>query len=493
MIFIVLLIYFVKVMEGFLIIHLIWDSREIKSLILKLFLGAGMAMGVASLFYFLWFWFHLSPSNYPYFEGVLLVVLIIIVWKKEQNYGTNWVLQVQKPTKRILIWLSLTCFSIIFCVARFIFDAFQNPHGVDDAWTIWNLGARFIYRLDSNSWFNFISDKVWFHTDYPLFMALNIAEGWSILSLDSILIPIVISLIFVVSIIGLVFSSLAIVKDTEQGALAAILIASVPWLTFLASWQYADLPLSYFFLATGVLLYIYTIQHDHRLLLLAGFYAGVSAWTKNEGVMFVLITFSVCLILDLSRNSKDKLIFERPALTVTASTINFLKNAFTRSLLSLRRRNNQFKYFLQGLIFPALVIVLFKSITPPNDLFVDKTKSFLQLFDSSRYQIIFSKMGVALLSFGGWSISFVAILAIYAFLVCTKPDIKGKIWVPFFIFSFQFAGYFLIYLITPHDLINHLDTSLNRLFFHLFPLAIFLLFNFLPSPHQIFTTNVPAK
>jgi CDP-diglyceride synthetase len=46
------------------------------------------------------------------------------------------------------------------------------------------------------------------------------------------------------------------------------------------------------------------------------------------------------------------------------------------------------------------------------------------------------------------------------------------------------AGYFGIYLITPHDLRWHLLTSLNRLFIQLWPSAIFLCFMIARTPEM---------
>ena len=46
------------------------------------------------------------------------------------------------------------------------------------------------------------------------------------------------------------------------------------------------------------------------------------------------------------------------------------------------------------------------------------------------------------------------------------------------------AGYFFVYLLTPHDLAGHMKTSCDRLFLQLWPGFVFLCFMALPSPIQ---------
>jgi len=48
----------------------------------------------------------------------------------------------------------------------------------------------------------------------------------------------------------------------------------------------------------------------------------------------------------------------------------------------------------------------------------------------------------------------------------------------------MFAGYFIIYLITPRDLAWHLLVSLNRLFLQLFPSLLFTYFMIVRTPER---------
>ncbi len=76
--------------------------------------------------------------------------------------------------------------------------------------------------------------------------------------------------------------------------LGAIALLATPSFVEQGAWQYADIPLSFFYLATIVLLSLYdertqeaSSQSPAGLLALGGVAAGFAAWTKNEGVLFL--------------------------------------------------------------------------------------------------------------------------------------------------------------------------------------------------------------
>lgn len=447
MIVFALTIYFAKILGGFVLMHLLWDARDSKALLFKFFLGFGAGMGTSALLYFLWFWMKLPALVYPYFELTLFLFLLLMVFAREKRQKIS--LGFTPPTFQTLLWGVAVTLAVAFSVATFFMIALPTPHGVQDAWGIWNVSARFIYGAGER-WLQIIPQNAWFHPDYPLLVSLNIAEVWSIIGANITRVPILLALSFLLGLLGLMFSALAIAKDNQQGALGVILLASAPVLASLASNQYADVPLAYFFLATGALCYIYSIRREPRLLILAGFFAGLSGWTKNEGLTFIFIALAFCLVL------------------------------------SLQEKKNLLKYFLAGLALPLLVIGLFKSITPANDLFTNQTASLLQFLDVPRYLTILQGMLNMFFSFGGWPVSFGGVLILYTLLMFQRPSSGGKRWLLLVLIVCQWVTYFGVYLFTPADVIVHMNTSMERLFFHLFPLVIFLVLIVLPSPREVF-------
>lgn len=449
MIVLAFLVYIVKLLAGFFLLHLLWGAREPKALTFKFFLGAGMGAGLSSLLFFLWSWLTIPDRFYPIFELLIFILLAVLFWRKLSKDGLP---ALTLPSKRTVLGLGLLLVAVLVCTANFFIISRTAPHGIYDAWDIWNIGARFVY-FSPNQWVSVISQNAWDHADYPLLVTLNVADAWAILGSNTTQAPAAFSLFFMLSLVGLLFSALWMLRDVGQGVVAAIILLSLAELVNIAMFQYADIQLAYAFLATAALIHLYTVQPNPRFVFLAGLFAGFSAWTKNEGGAFVAISFLLCCMASF-------------------------------------RTKRHILFFAAGLLFPMIVILLFKSVSPPNDLFVDRARSLQQLFDFSRYQLIFAQLWQNVGIFGGWQINLFLVLVLYSIAVWKVKMVSplGQPWILFGFFVLQFAGYFVIYLITPHDLYWHLDTSLNRLMFHVFPILLFGLFTLLPSPQQLFNS-----
>ena len=62
----------------------------------------------------------------------------------------------------------------------FLIAYLKEPHGKWDAWLIWNMHARFLYR-GGDAWREaFASGLDWSHWDYPLLLPLSIVRGWTL-------------------------------------------------------------------------------------------------------------------------------------------------------------------------------------------------------------------------------------------------------------------------------------------------------------------------
>ena len=97
-------------------------------------------------------------------------------------------------------------------------------------------------------------------------------------------------MVFTFATVGVLYSSVSILRSRTQGALAALLLLGTNFFILHGTSQFADVPLGFFFLATLALLALPEVWPDDRprLLLLAGVTAGLSAWTKNEGFLFIV-------------------------------------------------------------------------------------------------------------------------------------------------------------------------------------------------------------
>jgi hypothetical protein len=170
-------------------------------------------------------------------------------------------------------------------------------------------------------------------------------------------------------------------------------------------------------------------------MVLAGVSAALAAWTKNEGLLFVLL-------LPIAMKFK-------------------------------RQTVSRFAMGASGIL---AVLVMFKvSLAGPNYLAQSRGAILLQdVTDPSRYLSIAAGFGYALIHFGGQRLNPLIPLAAMLFppRARAKPGARGAVVV----LAGMCAGFFLAYLITPFDLAWHIEWSLDRLLLQLWPSALFTCF-----------------
>jgi hypothetical protein len=235
-----------------------------------------------------------------------------------------------------------------------------------------------------------------------------------------------------------------------------MVLMGTPYFLLLSTFQTADVPLSYIVLSSIVLWMLYAVRQEAGLLVLAGLAAGLSAWTKNEGILFVLASLVGCAVYGVVRHQAWK---------------------------TLSR-------FALGLLAPAIVIVYYKvTLAPSNDLFMGANAGELlgKIASLPRYETILAELGKSLLTIGNWPYSILAVLALFAVIVGPRRNrAQGRAALTCaIILTVQLAGYLFIYVITPLPLEFHLQYSLDRLLFQLFPASLFLAFWAISTPEEL--------
>ena len=439
-----------------------WSRRgsSASGLILRASLAVGYGLGLFSVVFLLAR--AIGVSNLLVVDLVVASLLVVaFLWLRNRDTTPNTVaprtdiLELPKWLDRILT----AAFGVSLGVA--IYSAFMrtlaHPHGEGwDAFSIWNLHARFLY-LSGPQWRDGFSAAIpWSHPDYPLLLPAAVAHFWSYLGHDDSSVPGAIGFLFTFSTVGLLFSTLSILRGRTTAMLGGLALLTTPFFIELGTSQYADVPLSFFILATITLLCL----HDARageacasgfpsLIVLAGLAAGFAAWTKNEGLLFL------CAILA------------------------------ARFLMLLRMRGRRdltfgFATFVAGAAPAFLLIAWFKhSIAPPGNLFSDSSSAMQKLLDPTRYWAILKWYGKGFLRFGHWLLIPATVLLPVLYAATgfkrhriSRPGVRNSA----FALVLMLAGYFAIYLITPYDLYWHLRFSLTRLFMQLWPSAVFLFF-----------------
>ena len=270
------------------------------------------------------------------------------------------------------------------------------------------------------------------------------------------LIPCFIAAAFTFGTVGLLFASLAKFKSINQGLLAGIILLGTQAFIVNGSTQYTDVPVGFFFLAVIVLFVFSDIEEtNENLLFLSGIGAGFAAWTKNEGLLFVVSIFIARII-----------------------TVFFLKAG--------KKHLKNLLYFVYGLL-PVLIMVIYYKIqlAPPNDLFSYQSFSLFcrELTDISRYFKIFQEFVNQTLILGKGTIA-LNLLVIYLLLTGVKINKERKLGVITSLITLLLltTGYFFVYVITPNDLSWQLNTSLSRILVQIWPSIIFITF-IIADPH----------
>ena len=165
------------------------------------------------------------------------------------------------------------------------------PHGQWDAWAIWNQKARFLVR-GGDQWTALI-EIPWSNPSHPILVSASVARLWSYAGAELTLVPALLSAAFGAAVVAAVIGALG--AGRRRAWLAGAVLVSTWTYTHLMAAQTADLPVGLFMLAALILLAGDRASWRdpvaaRRSLLLAGALAGLAAWTKNEGLVFIAVT-----------------------------------------------------------------------------------------------------------------------------------------------------------------------------------------------------------
>lgn len=456
------------VASGYLWVSAAWpgDKSGISELALKLSLSLGFGIGIFSAVFFVVR--VLGATHLVAIDACVLGLLLILyflrrrAWAeaRDRNYMNE---DLDAPSWMNRILAASLAVAVLAALYRAVIRIIAHPQGEGwDAFSIWNLHARFLF-LGGDHWRDGFSPLIpWSHPDYPLLLPGAIAQFWSYLGHDDPVVPAMIGLVFTFSTLALLIASLAHLRGSTSAMLGGLALSSTPFFIEQGTSQYADVPLSFFILATLVLLHLGCRQspdaprNPSGQLLLAGLAAGFAAWTKNEGLLFLV------------------------ALVVAQVWVFTLKPIGYGSGGRSGGRWRCLVSFALGTAPMLAILGWFKhSIATQGDLLSGPAIAAHKVLTPSRYWIIVQWYAKEFLRFGSWWIvpGTVAMLALYLLTHGKRnSDREPVFYASLMTLGLTLAGYFAIYVITPRDLYWHLRFSLNRLFLQVWPSTIFLFF-----------------
>jgi hypothetical protein len=253
----------------------------------------------------------------------------------------------------------------------------------------------------------------------------------------------VLGLLFVVGVVALMLVSLHRTSGPLAAALGLLLLA-VPEYVLQGTYQIADVPVGYF-----VLLAIVLLAEDDAgaaRLALAGVALGFAAWTKNEGLV--------------------------PALGLPLAY----------SVVVMRRRGLSAGYsslvdIVIGLGPVLVALALFKILVAPvNDIVegVMRPGVLGYWLDGVRVSYVARYMATHALTWGGWSgIGPLPLIAVLALLPRARSRMAVQTAAAFTV-AFQVLAFFVVYVMTPHSVAWHTETSWARLIAQMWPSLVWL-------------------
>jgi hypothetical protein len=459
---------------GFLAVSVFWPRlRRRGSMMVRCCLAFGFGSGISSCAFFCWLCLAGGQTahfyTYVLLELVLAVSLGLAYWRLAKKTSLAEA-EVRSPAddadqKR---WsgklLPLILCAVLLCsVASFILISLRSPHGEFDAVSIWNMRARFLAR-GGDHWKTAFADSPSLpHADYPLLLSATVAKTWKYVGYEPVYVPAFIAFLFTFSSVGVLWSALALLRNSRIAHLAGIVLLGVNSFVVLGASQYADVVVAFFVVSSLAILALYDAFAEEAnvgLLLLASLAAGLCAWTKNEGLLFLSILLAVRFVF-----------------------------SFTRKSWPTCRR--EMMWMILGVLPVLVVLIYFKAVIAPgnyylepghNDssgpmrFFLDPEPLSHKLTDGSRYWIIAKAMAGEIMHFGGKILGTTPLLILYFLSVKIKKEAIPSVKAGAAILALMVAGYFAVYLTTPLKLVFHLNTSLSRLFLQLWPGAVFVLF-----------------
>jgi hypothetical protein len=319
--------------------------------------------------------------------------------------------------------------SLCVLVISMFFVKYAYKWGGFDSFAIWSLHGKFLCFPDQ--WQNYLTNEIaWSHPDYPLMLPSWLALIWKSTGKFSAVVPSVVAYIVLIAVPLSAYSIFRSKGFRLSAILVILLFAFDTRFIEIADWLAADTLLALFFLLSFIL----STQLGTRkkeLFVLLGFFVASCGWIKNEGILFILV-FSFLFLLQH---------YKKPGALLL---------------------------YLAGALLPLLVLAWFKlGYAPPNDLFGDRSVkgSAGKIFSLERH---IQTAGYFLSEL--WTHYKVILLLLAAALIFRRNYFRSF---SFLILLLMLAGYYFIYILTPNDLLWHLETSCERLLHQLYPSFLF--------------------
>jgi hypothetical protein len=399
-----------------------------------------LGIGLCSIVYFAAA-FTLGPELWKT-TAVEVVVLAAVACLAKRRRRTAPPIPAPDVAARAPWWLRAAVVAgLCGAAASFVTQARDLPFGDADGIAIWGNRAIFLKRAFWDWPLVFSPELV--HTDYPLLVPLSLLRAWQYTGDETPLAGVLLALVFGACTLLALGSAVARVRGATTGALATLGLCATPFFAVHAAGQCGDVPVSCYAVLAAASLRL----AGERGAILAGAFASLAAWTKNEGAVLAAALLLWVAMRQLRRGGG------------VAAALRFGA-----------------RYLLGGLPAIAAIAVFKGWLASPNDLFDnhDAGRVVPMLTSPDRWRAV----AAAFAELSVWFRGAGAVAGLGPFLLALlvvavwRPAPRRFLSVELATAATFSAVVFVVFLLSPYDQRWHLGTALDRLLLQVWPLTL---------------------
>lgn len=364
-----------------------------------------------------------------------------------------------------LIWLLPLLGAFYYMLQTSMSFAEVYPFGRWDAWSNWNLKARY-FHLGGERWQDVFSPLMTGHWhDYPLWLPLSLARWWTYAGTPDPWVGQLLSIAALTMVALLMFTGLRAMRGLTHACIATIVLltseATLRW----GGAQYADIPLSMFMLGSliAVSLGLCDARRTPAWWVLAGLLAGAAVCTKHEGKLF-------CLVLI------------------------FTASLATWATVGLKPAGKRIGLLVLAMLPGAAITLGFNAMIGAEAAQFYGGSTWAMLTDPARHRMTLQAIADIAPQVFDWRVLLlVPVYGVLAGLNRRRPQCAAAAMC--IVASLLLAaGYYATLITTRLDLVTHVTTSVDRLMVQLWPMFLLGVFLLLRAPEEMGdTSRAPAE
>jgi hypothetical protein len=176
---------------------------------------------------------------------------------------------------------------------------FNMPFGDWDAWSLWNFRANAIFRSGPEWWSVF---HIEVQGKHPWLLPFLVNWGWALNGQETPVVPILWTLAMSVSVAGVLVFGLARFLRFPFAFLGGLFLMSIPFFLYHSFAQYADIFTAYYFLAVVVCLAVFQAFGERKYFMLSGAFLALLAFSKDEGILLAILTILFMFLRGMFRS-----------------------------------------------------------------------------------------------------------------------------------------------------------------------------------------------